>query len=130
MADAETAGGLLTLRKKGRLKNGALPYAAHTCLLELLLEQPAAPQAADADAPPGLAPSAHIGVYLPTSGREPEFLSALTALAMVLASLVENHPSVPIYIRGDANVNPHNAARQEIFATFLESHSLNSLPPL
>ena len=77
---------------------------------------------------PGLSPSIHIGIYLPTSGRDPEFLTALTALDMVLVTMVETRPGVPVYIRGDANVNPGNTARCNLFQHFLTRHSLTSLP--
>ena len=40
----------------------------------------------------GLSPSAHIGIYLPTIGRDHDFLTALTALDMVLVSLAETKP--------------------------------------
>ena len=77
---------------------------------------------------PGLSPSFHIGIYLPTSGRDPEFLMALTALDMVLLSMAETNPGVPVYIRGDANVNPNNKTRNNMFQHFLTRHSLTSLP--
>ena len=76
---------------------------------------------------PGLSPSLHIGIYLPTSGRDPEFLTALAALDMVLLSLAETKPGVPVYIRGDANVNPNNTARKNMFQHFLTRHALTSL---
>ena len=79
---------------------------------------------------PGLSSSVHIGIYLPTSGRDSDFLTALSALDMVLVSLSETKPGVPVYIRGDANVNPRNKARQNIFQHFLIRHSLTSLPLL
>ena len=50
---------------------------------------------------PGLTSSLHIGLYLPTSGKEAEFTLALTALDMVLQDIAESHPSTPLYIRGD-----------------------------
>ena len=79
---------------------------------------------------PGLSPSIHIGIYLPTSGRDPDFLTAITALDMVLVTMVETRPGVPVYIRGDANVNPNNTARYNLFQHFLTKHSLTSLPLL
>ena len=77
---------------------------------------------------PGLSTSIHIDIYLPTSGRDPEFLAALTALDMVLVSMAETKPGVPVYIRGDANVNPNNTSRHNLFQHFLTRHSLSSLP--
>ena len=46
---------------------------------------------------PGLALSAHIAVYLPTSGKEAEFVSALAALEAILEEINENY-ACPIYI--------------------------------
>ena len=68
---------------------------------------------------PGLSPSAHIGIYLPTRGQDQEFVLALAALSAVLQELKENHRDVPIYIRGDANTNPNNQSRFSLFQNFL-----------
>ena len=42
---------------------------------------------------PGLQPSAHIGIYLPTSGQDKEFVIALGELGTVLELLREDHPA-------------------------------------
>ena len=76
---------------------------------------------------PSLSPSLHIGLYLPTSGREPEFLLALTALDSILATLAEDHAGIPVYLRGDANVNPNNTNRLNLFNNILAKHSITSL---
>ena len=76
---------------------------------------------------PGLSPSAHIGIYLPTRGQDQEFVLALAALSAVLQELKENHRDVPIYIRGDANTNPNNQSRFSLFQNFLSQFSLSSL---
>ena len=67
---------------------------------------------------PGIAISAHVAVYLPTSGKEAEFISALAALEAILEEINENY-ACPIYIRGDFNVNPNNKSRASIFKHFL-----------
>ena len=56
---------------------------------------------------PGLARSAHIALYLPTHGKDSEFVSALAALESCMLSITEEY-SCPIYMRGDCNVNPSN----------------------
>ena len=76
---------------------------------------------------PGLSSSLHVGLYLPTSGCEQEFLLALTAMDSVLTSLAEDHSGVPIYLRGDCNVNPNNTKRLQIFNHVLTKHSITSL---
>ena len=53
---------------------------------------------------PGYTPSIHIALYLPTSGRDPEFVSALSELDAFLEEITSSH-ACPIYIRGDANCN-------------------------
>ena len=75
---------------------------------------------------PGLAKSIHISVYLPTSGRDAEFLCALAALDTCVQQAGEDF-ACPIYIRGDFNVNPKNIHRAKIFETFCSKHSLLSL---
>ena len=59
---------------------------------------------------PGVSRSAHIAVYLPTAGKDSEFISALAALECALLDIYENH-ACPVYLRGDFNVNPKNRNR-------------------
>ena len=68
---------------------------------------------------PGLTPSLHVTIYLPTWGKNKEFSVALAELDSIVSSLVESHPDVPLYIRGDANVNSKNICRSESFSAFL-----------
>ena len=75
---------------------------------------------------PGLCTTAHIAVYLPTSGKESEFITALAALEVTINMINEEYPC-PIYIRGDCNVNPKNKTRAAIFKHFCEKHKLSSL---
>ena len=77
---------------------------------------------------PGIEPSAHICIYLPTSGKKNEFVIALAALSAVLECLQEEHPQTPVYIRGDANVNPSNLPRVQLMSALLAQFSLKSLP--
>ena len=77
---------------------------------------------------PGLTPSIHVGIYLPTSGREEHFVVALAALTAVLESVLDDHHGLPVYIRGDANVNPSNLPRVQLFSNFLSQFNLLNLP--
>ena len=72
-------------------------------------------------------PSAHISVYMPTSGRDHEFVLALAALSAVMESLAEDYPKAPVYIRGDANVNPNNLSRAQLLSSFSSQFHLSSL---
>ena len=77
---------------------------------------------------PGLSPSIHVGIYLPTSGRDELFVIALAALTAVLETFQEDYHGVPVYIRADANVNPSNMPRLQLFNNFLMQFNLQSLP--
>ena len=52
---------------------------------------------------PGFQPTIHINIYLPTSGREKEFIDALANLQNTVDELSEKYPTALVYIRGDAN---------------------------
>ena len=75
---------------------------------------------------PGFSVTAHIAIYLPTSGREAEFVSALASLEACLELINEDY-ACPVYIRGDANVNPNNLSRVSLFKHFCSKHKLISL---
>ena len=74
---------------------------------------------------PGLAPSAHIAVYLPTSGKEAEFVSALANLEVCLDHISQEY-SCPVYLRGDFNVNPNNVTRAALFQHFCTKHKIHN----
>ena len=77
---------------------------------------------------PGLSPSIHVGIYLPTSGRDEHFVVALAALTAVMETILDDHHGLPVYVRGDANVNPSNLLRVQLFSNFLSQFNLVSLP--
>ena len=70
-----------------------------------------------------------IAVYLPTSGHESEFVQELSLLETIIDQLASKHPSVSIYIRGDANsslkLRPGNK-RDPLFKYFCERLSFIS----
>ena len=74
--------------------------------------------------PPGSAPSIHIAVYLPTLGRESEFIEELSKLSITVDELSETHPDAPIYLRGDFNVSKTNAKRTQLLDHFCSQHNL------
>ena len=49
--------------------------------------------------------SVHIGIYLPTHGKDTEFISDLADLSLCLEELSEKHPDAVVFVRGDGNVN-------------------------
>ena len=70
---------------------------------------------------PGYTVSIHVVIYLPTSGRECDFISELACLKICLTELADQYPGSPLYIRGDCNVNKNNKNRTIIFQQFLDS---------
>ena len=55
---------------------------------------------------PDLVTTAHITVYLPTRGKEAEFVNALASLDNTIEDVKELYPESEIIIHGDGNVNP------------------------
>ena len=74
--------------------------------------------------PPGSPISIHIALYLPTSGRDIDFIDQITQLSNCIDDLNEKYQDCLIFLRGDANVNKNNHDRVKIFSTFLSSHNL------
>ena len=77
--------------------------------------------------PPGSPVTAHVALYLPTSGRESDFLEAITMLCNTLEDISEKYDNCLIFLRGDANVNTNNKERMAIFSSFLEQHCLSQV---
>ena len=75
---------------------------------------------------PGFSPSIHIGVYFPTSGKDAEFVTALSLLDTFMEETAAIH-SCPVYIRGDANCNPKNTVRSTLLKHFCSKHRFASL---
>ena len=78
--------------------------------------------------PPELPPTIHIAVYLPTAGRESEFIEALSGLDACISELYEKYPDSPVYLRGDFNVGKNNYARIGLLKFFSSSNDLLSVP--
>ena len=78
--------------------------------------------------PPNTQTSIHIGLYLPTSGLETEFIEAITMLRVAVDDLNDLHPDAPIFLRGDCNVNKNNAARTKVFEDFTSNLHFKNIP--
>ena len=76
---------------------------------------------------PKHAVSCHIVIYLPTSGQEAEFVTALASLDSCLSDIYLKYEDCPVFIRGDANVNPNNVSRASLFRHFLDKHNFLNL---
>ena len=73
---------------------------------------------------PNLPPTIHIALYLPTAGKEAEYLSELAKLKITLDELKLRFPNSAIFLRGDANSSSSNTRRSAIFHTFCEDQNL------
>ena len=60
---------------------------------------------------PGLKTSVHIALYMPTHGKDSEFVSDLADLRNCLDELKVRFSDPTVYIRGDGNVNSNNHVR-------------------
>ena len=77
--------------------------------------------------PPGYQPSVHVALYLPTHGRDSEFVTELASLKICLEELIELNPEAPVYLRGDANVNDKNTTRVALLQQFLGEFHLHKV---
>ena len=76
---------------------------------------------------PGLQPSVHIGLYLPTSGHEDDYYIALSALTSIMEDVHSHYKDYPVFIRGDANTNPNHRTRPRLLADTLSRFGLITL---
>ena len=60
---------------------------------------------------PGLETSLHVTLYLPTHGKDFQFISDLADLRNCLDKMLELHSDPAIYIMGDSNLNKKNASQ-------------------
>ena len=74
--------------------------------------------------PLGSSPSIHICIYLPTEGKDKQFVEELTALSSTLHDISFSHTGTPVYLRGDFNVSNNNKKRRALLDRFMESEGL------
>ena len=76
----------------------------------------------------GCVVSYHICVYLPTAGKEDEFVCTLATLNNLLEDIYEKHDGqCPVFIRGDGNASSKNTARAALLNHVLSLHHLTRL---
>ena len=78
--------------------------------------------------PPGCPTSVHIALYLPTAGKEGDFLEQIAHLSSFISDISEKYKDCLIYIRGDGNVNCNNSGRLKLLNSFLSAHELVKRP--
>ena len=74
---------------------------------------------------PGFTTMIHVALYLPTAGKETEFLDELANMKTALGELRAKFPSAAIFLRGDCNASSSNSKRHQIFSTFINDLNLN-----
>ena len=72
---------------------------------------------------PNVQTSIHVALYLPTSGKEAEYLAELASLRLTLEELSLKYPNPAIFIRGDANSSKTNTNRSILLRNFC--HDIN-----
>ena len=73
---------------------------------------------------PGANTSVHIAIYLPTSGKEYEYISELASLQNCLDELRDMYDNPVVFIRGDGNCNPKNVSRYNLLSRFISTNNL------
>ena len=80
---------------------------------------------------PGFQTSIHITIYLPTAGKDSDFIKELSTLQNITDNLNDAYPDSVTFIRGDANASSvprDNNKRDALFKYFLEENKLLSIP--
>ena len=66
--------------------------------------------------PPGILPSLHTAVYLPTAGKDGDWLATIMYLESHFVENVERYGDVAVYLRGDFNASSKNKFRAAILS--------------
>ena len=80
---------------------------------------------------PGYKTSIHITVYLPTAGKDAEFVRDLVILQKTVDDTFDEYPDALMFIRGDANAAcppRHQNKRDELLRHFIENNRLSFIP--
>ena len=76
---------------------------------------------------PGYKTSVHLSIYLPTHGKDYEFVNEMANLRNCLDDLIEQYSDPIVYIRGDGNVNKNNIPRVVLLQQLVNDYSLVSV---
>ena len=71
--------------------------------------------------------SVHIAVYLPTHGKDTEFISELASLKNCIDEICSLHKNPLIFVRGDGNCNAKNLNRMNLLQHFILDYSLTQV---
>ena len=73
---------------------------------------------------PGAVTTIHVTIYLPTSGKDVEFIEEVAKLDNCINDMIAKHPEALIFIRGDANVNKKDKTRNSLLHKLCKDWSL------
>ena len=73
---------------------------------------------------PGTQTSIHGSLYLPTSGKESEYMTELSNLKTEVENLRDKFPGAPLFLRGDANSSRSNLNRDFLFTNLCKDLDL------
>ena len=79
-------------------------------------------------APPSHQLSIHLAIYLPTQGKEKDFIEDLAKLSACIEQLRDQHPDALFYLRGDFNVNNKNKRRMSMLNYLCTEQILHCIP--
>ena len=54
---------------------------------------------------PGYIPMVHLAIYLPTAGKDSEFLSDLASMRIFIEKVKHERPAAAVFVRGDSNAS-------------------------
>ena len=80
--------------------------------------------------PPGVLKSIHIVLYLPTAGKNDEYVLELVKLMHCIDELLSLHPEACLFIRGDSNANLKDKLRSSMITNLCDKWNLKRLPIL
>ena len=76
---------------------------------------------------PGTRISVHMALYLPTHGKDPEFISELASMKNCIEEISVLHNNPLIFIRGDGNCNPKNVTRYQVLKHFIQDYNMKQV---
>ena len=66
-------------------------------------------------------------LYLPTSGKDTEFIEALSMLKLFIGDMLDKYKDPIFFIKGDSNVNPKNKSRSLLLKLVQQEYNLQRL---
>ena len=76
---------------------------------------------------PGVSPSIHTCIYLPTHGRDNDFLQEISNLKCFLHTISAQHSDHTVCLRGDKNANKKNTTRCNLITNIFTEFSINEV---